>query len=498
MPSVPTTLLERYTLEETIARGGMGTVWKATDEVLARTVAVKVLHPHLSEDEAFVERFRREALAAARLVHPNIVAIYDSGSHEVTDEHVLQHFIVMEYCAGGTLADLLAGRGRLNPDRVVAIGVEVCDALDYAHRNGVVHRDVKPANVLLTHDSMKVADFGIAKAAFATGDITTTGSILGTVTYISPEQAQGKEPDARSDLYALGIVLYELLVGRPPFQEATQMATVMRHVNDPPPAPRSLKAGIPRALEAVLLKTLAKDPDARYASAAEMRNALTSAAAPATMSMRTTGVAAPRTQQEPAAAHGSGGDARWIIGVLAIVAAAVALALLIPALLGEPDDSTNGGAVGRGNSNGGQPLEADEVIDFDPHGDNLEEHPDEVALAVDGDPATGWETEDYHASFELQEKPGVGLRFDFGSPREIAAVELTSSTPSYDVEILAGDEPGDFETDFEQIATQDDVAADDRITFDPAEYRYWLVWITSLPGGGAGSMELSEVRFLAP
>ncbi|MGH2729520.1 MAG: protein kinase domain-containing protein, partial [Actinomycetota bacterium] len=371
------------------------------------------------------------------------------------------------------------------------------DALDYAHRNGVHHRDVKPANVLLTHDSIKVADFGIAKAAFATGDITTTGSILGTVTYISPEQAQGKEPDARSDLYALGIVLYELLVGRPPFQEATQMATVLRHVHDPPPAPRSLKAGIPRALDTVLLKALAKDPDARFASAVEMRNALISATAPATVSLRTTGAPA-RTPPPRAEPQTSSGDARWIVGVLAIVAAAVVLALAIPALLGGPDDEDTIGRPGNGAGDaGGLTIQVDEVTDLDPYGSSGE-HPEDTHLAADGDPATAWGTQTYDASFEVLNKAGVGLVFDLGSPKEVAAVELQSPQSGYDVELLADDAPGDFETDFDQIAAAEDVSGDEKITFEPTEFQYWVVWITSLPGGGAGSMELSEVTFLAP
>ncbi|MGH2734347.1 MAG: protein kinase domain-containing protein, partial [Actinomycetota bacterium] len=275
MASELTTLAERYVLESLVARGGMAAVWKARDDVLARPVAVKILHPHLAEDEAFLERFRFEALAAARLAHPNIVAIYDTGTDGGPEDAGEQHFIVMEFCGGGSLADHLAERGPMEPDGIRAVGAAVCEALGYAHRIGVVHRDVKPANVLITGDgSLKVADFGIAKAAFAAGDITTTGSILGTVTYLSPEQLRGSEPDARSDLYALGVTLYELVTGRPPFVEETQMATAMKHLREQPAPSRSVRGGIPRSLDQVIMKALAKDADDRYQSAEEMRTAL--------------------------------------------------------------------------------------------------------------------------------------------------------------------------------------------------------------------------------
>src|SRR5687768_1314699 len=275
MPSELDSIAGRYVLERQISQGGMATVWQAKDDVLARPVAIKILHPHLSQDEGFLERFRREALAAARLTHPNIVSIYDTGTEEAPDGEPDLQYIVMEHCSRGTLEDLLRTEGALAPERVASAGISICEALSYAHRHGIVHRDVKPGNVLIANDgSLKVADFGIAKAAFGKKDITTTGSILGTVTYLSPEQGRGEEPDQRSDLYGLGVVLYELAVGRPPFAAETQIATAMMHVKDPPPSLRSIRAGVPRSLEAIVMKALAKDPEDRYASADDMARAL--------------------------------------------------------------------------------------------------------------------------------------------------------------------------------------------------------------------------------
>ncbi|MDQ3752096.1 MAG: protein kinase, partial [Actinomycetota bacterium] len=298
------TLAGRYALESRIAAGGMGTVWRARDQVLARTVAVKILHPALSEDELFIERFRREAFAAARLTHPDIVAIYDTGHEAAFDDHTDRHYIVMEYCPGGTLKDSLRQAGPFTPGRALELGSRVCGALGYAHSKGVVHRDVKPENVLLSEDGdLKVADFGIAKAAFALSDLTSTGVILGTVTHISPEQAQGEEPDARSDLYAVGVLLYELLAGHPPFQAETEIATAMQHVNMAPPSLRSLRADVPKRVESVVFKALAKNPGDRYPSAEEMRSALEMAVyslGPAKSYERSTGGAS-ETASEPGA-----------------------------------------------------------------------------------------------------------------------------------------------------------------------------------------------------
>jgi eukaryotic-like serine/threonine-protein kinase len=490
MPAQLITLGDRYTLESEIARGGMATVFKAHDEVLARRVAVKVLHENLSRDDAFLERFRREALSAARLTHPNIVAIYDTGADR-GDDGVERHFIVMEYCGRGTLADLLA-TGSLAPDRVTMIGGVVCEALSYAHDHGIVHRDVKPANVLIAEDgTLKVADFGIAKAAFAGSDLTTTGAVLGTVTYISPEQAKGLEPDARSDLYSIGVVLYELLTGRPPFEGETQVMTAMQHLREEPPPPRSIRGGIPRGLEDVILTALAKDPDDRFASAREMKNALaelddggsTRVMAP---------VAESPTPSRPAS---TGLDLRWGWTLLAIAAVAALIAFTVQNLIGGGESGSDDGNGGQasGGGRGGSALDVQEVIDFDPHGTGGE-HGEDAHLAADGDKSTAWETETYNDPLEAQGKPGVGLVFDLGESAEVDRVEISGAVGSF--ELRAGSESGADETSFKVITEGDAIDGSVEVDARGSSGRYWLVWITALPGG-TGRASISEVVFFA-
>ncbi len=261
---------DRYRLERRLGVGGMATVQLAFDTRLERYVAVKLLAEHLAEDASFISRFKREALAAARLVHPNIVQVFDFGS----DRHSSRQFIVMEFVDGHSCAELLRDKGPMPPRDAVEILCQSCRGLDYAHRNGVVHRDVKPGNLLVNTDGVvKLADFGIAKAA-EQSDITKVGSVLGTAAYLSPEQARGEPAGPSSDLYALGVVSYQLMAGKLPYEAASLTDLARLQEGGPPPRLSDDVRDVPAALSAVVARALARDPERRYADAAEMEDAL--------------------------------------------------------------------------------------------------------------------------------------------------------------------------------------------------------------------------------
>jgi eukaryotic-like serine/threonine-protein kinase len=358
MTTTPQVLLERYEVGRLLGSGGMAEVYEGRDRLLDRQVAIKVPLPQYAHDPAFQQRFRREAQAAASLSNAGVVAVYDTGMQDGTP------FIVMEFVGGRTLKETILAEGPLHPDRAAAIAADVCSALSAAHARGLVHRDVKPPNVMLTPSGrVKLMDLGIARAD-AAESATQTGAhtaMIGTALYLSPEQAQGQPVDPRSDLYSLGCCLYEMLTGTVPFRGATPVAILYRHVREDPAPPRLLNPDVPAALEAVCLKALAKRPEDRYQTAVEMREDLERAraggrvqagraAAPATAAMATT-VLPPLAGQPGYGGTVTAGRAsrhaapalprrrRWLVWVLvplAVVALTAGAALLASKLVGTP------------------------------------------------------------------------------------------------------------------------------------------------------------------
>ncbi len=406
---------ERYRLDELIGRGGMASVWRATDTVLGRPVAVKRLHPGLIADEEQAERFRREALLVARLSHSNLVRLLDRG------EDADGPYLVMELVDGENLKSLVRREGALPPEEAVRICVEVGRALAYAHAQGVVHRDIKAQNVLITLDGgVKLTDFGIARLMEPGGEpgLTRTDMLVGSADYLSPEQADGRPVDARTDVYSLGIVLYECLTGRLPFPGEGFVAVAMRHCSEPLPDPRALAPAVPGWLAATAQRAAAKDPADRYPDAAALVAALLSHDEPAT-----SGTAVMPALEGDTERHRRPGRRRalWVSSLVALAALGgiAAIVVLGPGGGGEAEPAP--AAAG--------PLTVASVRDYDPLGDDRE-RPDLLPLATDGDPSTAWYTENYQDTPELGNlKEGVGLALTLPAPAVATEMVIDSPTP---------------------------------------------------------------------
>jgi serine/threonine-protein kinase len=456
----------------------MAAVWEAEDKVLTRRVAIKVLHPHLAGDDGFRTRFRREAVAAARLAHPHIVTTYDTGR----DADVA--YIVMELVDGTTLARLLKSRAQLPVAQAIDVAVQVADALACAHAHGVVHRDVKPANILLRGDGhVKVADFGIAKAG-AGGDLTRTGVVMGTAKYLSPEQVSGSPADAGSDIYALGIVLYEMLCGAPPFVGDTELSTAVARLTAAPGSLRDRREDIPRSLEAVVLRSLARDPVARFQAAEEMRASLLAVDSDNAELTPPTGLSLTTTQPR------RGVPRLLVAGLAALLFLSVAVIVRSGGGGGSPP-SDPGGKPGLAAPAGGALAvpKGLPATSFDPFGDDKTENPATVANVADGDPNTSWKTQSYQDNFPKL-KPGVGVYLDLGRSQKVRSVKV-AATPGYMAEIYVADQPSADLPGWGKVR-----AAGGTGTFDVhgVSGRYVLVWFTSLPQVEGGyKVEVSEI-----
>jgi len=516
----------RYRLQRSIASGGMAEVWEAQDDILGRRVAVKVLHSHLATDRSFLARFRREAIAAARLAHPNVVATYDTG----VDDGVA--WIVMERVDGSTLRQVLSSSSSpLSLRRAVHIAAQVADALDYAHRAGVIHRDVKPGNILLTEsDRVKVADFGIAKAAIEAaedangasidfGDLTQSGAIVGTAKYLSPEQVNGELVDGRSDVYALGVVLYEMLCGQVPFSGQTDVAVAVQHATATPRPPRQVRDDIPASLEAVVLRAMAKLPDERYSSAAELHTALGAvdlrpddpdltiagpvpgsgaAAAPSAAVPRAPDVAVsePDTPVGGVPSLGRAQHSRVLPAVVVAVAVAVLTLTVVGILFARSDTGQrllhqpSKAATTRAG-----PVVVVSTSAFDPPPGDGSEHDGDLVNLTDGNPATTWSTEQYGNAQFGGLKTGVGVILTLNGPHKLARLEAISSSQNWSAEVYVanGRSPGPPPAGWGGVvATKTNVAGDATFNLDGRTGSTVLLWITNL--GDAGTVTLGDLH----
>jgi len=465
----------RYELGELVGTGGMSSVYRAHDRQLERNVALKVLHERLGADDEHVSRFRHEARAVAQLSHPNVVTVIDRFEEDG------RQYIVFEYVDGESLKQLLDRTGPLPVRRALEIALAVADGLAFAHEHGVVHRDVKPQNVLLSRDGeIKVTDFGIARSLDAESGLTLTGTVLGTSSYLSPEQASGLHVTPTADVYSLGVVLYELLAGEVPFPGGNQVVVALQHVNETPPSLLERRPDVPARLAAAVALALQKDPERRFDSmaafAAELRACLADVDATDTeRTMVVPPLPPPRVESAPPAtrvARRPRGRMPLLAAVLglAIVAAVVAV-LVLSANGGSPQ-----GAAGPGGS-GAVSLQG--VTGYDPDGTGGE-HNGDAGKATDGDQATFWTTETYDSPEFGGLKPGVGLVLDAGSSVKVGILRVTTDTPGYTARIMSGDS---VSGPFSDGSPSQTVGRSATFTLNGATARYYVVWITALPPG---------------
>ncbi len=473
---------DRYEVEELVGAGGMSSVYRAHDRLLDRKVALKVMHQHYGADPEHVERFRREARSVAALSHPNVVTVIDRG------EHAGRQFIVFEYVDGENLKQLIQRRGPAPVATALELAIQIAQALSFAHQHGLVHRDVKPQNVLLNGDGRaKVTDFGIARSMDVQQSVTHTGTVLGTSDYIAPEQAQGRAVDEHTDVYSLGVVLYELLTGRVPFTGENFVAVAMRHINDAPPPLDDARPDVPPRVQAAVRRAMAKEPAERFPSMAAFCDELQACLAELQGATQVLPGRAPAAAPRPKPRTRRRASAWPIVLALVLLIAAGAVAGYFLLRSGGTTGGTTSGGSPPGGLAGTVPLHA--VRAYDPYGDK-QEHDADAHFATDGNPATYWETQQYYDAPSLN-KPGVGLVLDADRKVQLRQLGFSTATPGFTAEIMASDDPTDFHTVVAgpQVATS-------RTYYtirQGASYRYYLIWITRL-GGGHDQAFINEVK----
>jgi serine/threonine-protein kinase len=466
-------IAERYELEELVGSGGMSSVYRAHDRLLERSVALKILHEQFTRDEDYVERFRREARSVAQLTHPNIVTVIDRGEQDG------RQFIVFEYVDGMNLKQLVESDGPLPVREAIELALQVARGLAFAHGQGLVHRDVKPQNVLLDADGRaKVTDFGIARSLDVEG-VTITGTIMGTSSYIAPEQARGEPVDEQTDVYSLGCVLYELLAGDVPYEGDNFVTVAMRHVNDPVPSVREVRPDVPLRLDWAIERAMAKDRDERFASMAEFASELEASYRELEGEEGATMIVPPTRERQP---RTSARRRRW--GVLSAVLLGVALAALAGSLIGAFVLGDGNGSKQKSASSSG-PIRLHGVTAYDPEGTSGE-HDDAASKATDGDAATYWDTEHYNGA-QLN-KSGVGVVLDAGRTVSPRKVTVTTDTDGFIAQIKAGDSTTG---PFHPVSGSKTVSRTTSFAVN-GRGRYFLVWITDL--GDNDSVHVNEVK----
>jgi serine/threonine-protein kinase len=516
MTTLGTLIGGRYRLDEEIGRGGMSTVYRAFDTVLERPVAIKLMHREIASDSDQLERFRREARSVARLNHPHVVTVIDAGeasSDEGETGGVGTPYIVLEYVDGETLKDIIRRDGPLDIPQALAYAIEIARALGAAHERQLVHRDVKPHNILISEEGgAKITDFGIARTLTEEG-LTMEGRVLGTTDYVSPEQALGQPVTGQSDLYSLGIVLYEMLTGDVPFHAASPVAVAMKHVREDVPDVQLLRPEVSAATASVVDRAVAKDLTRRYADADSMAADLEDVLAiEASRSGQATGEVTTVLRTLPGSTQRRlpwrlRHPARWIASI-ALIAIAIAAILIVAA-----------GGTHRGTgvaSNGHTPAGLQQVQlsqfaahDYNPFGTGPENR-DLVENVIDNDPNTTWSTEQYYSgTLKKAGGTGLGIYLDAAPGVSAKAIEVITPTPGFAAQVYVANSInlsipyGDSEPLTSRgwtgpVQTDENVLNGARIRFDlsGARYRYYLLWLTTLPPGmqSASIAELALFR----
>jgi eukaryotic-like serine/threonine-protein kinase len=494
---VGTQLGGRYRLDAQVGAGGMSTVYRAFDTILERRVAIKLMHRDIAADTDQLERFRREARAVAQLSHPHIVGVIDAGEEDG------RPYIVFEYVDGETLKERIRRLGRLPVDEAIAYAIEIARALGAAHSRGIVHRDVKPQNVLVDEEgSAKVTDFGIARSVDDSG-LTAEGRVLGTTDYVSPEQALGHDVNGQSDIYSLGIVLFEMLTGDVPFHGENQVSVAMKHVREDLPDVKKRRPEVSAGLAAILDRMTCKDLRKRYPDALTLQADLEEALArELSRTGHSTGEATAvlRTLPEGARRRLPFRMRRRRMPIIAMVAL-LAIAAFVTFLLAKEgvDRTTRGTGQGTVKPEPGTrvvSVKRTSATAFDPLGDD-EEHGSEAVLAVDKDSDTDWSTEGYSGG-QLG-KDGVGIYVDADPGVDARSIEVDTPEPGWTAEIRVADggsPPKDIR-DWKKVAAGTVDAKRKRFRLEGDRHRYYLVWITSL-APGSERVKISEITLFAP